>query len=114
MNFFVVALLSALVGGTITWLLLRSREATVAERLRARDEDSTRLTAELATLRAESGKLMTLNAQLDTQLVQPRQHLARSCEQRLPRWCRLHAVPPPCQQRNADLRLQARDALAQC
>jgi DNA recombination protein RmuC len=67
-DFFVVALLSALVGGVIAWLLLRSREATLAERLRARDEESARLTGDLAALRSESTKLMTFNAQLDTQL----------------------------------------------
>jgi DNA recombination protein RmuC len=71
-EFIVVALLSALAGGVIAWLLLRSREATLAERLRARDADATRLDSDLIALRAEAGKLTTLNAQLATQLAAER------------------------------------------
>jgi DNA recombination protein RmuC len=65
---FIIAVLSALLGGVIVWLLLRSREATLAERLRARDEEAIRLQAELANLRTEGAKLATANAQLGTQL----------------------------------------------
>lgn len=68
MDFIIVALPSAVVGGVIVWLLLRSREAMLAERLRARTGDVARLEADLAELRAEAAKLATLNAQLGTQL----------------------------------------------
>jgi DNA recombination protein RmuC len=67
-DFIAVSLVSALVGGVIAWLLLRSREATLAERLRAGDEEAARRNVDLAALRAEAGKLSTLNAQLATQL----------------------------------------------
>jgi DNA recombination protein RmuC len=67
-DFIVVALASALLGAAFAWLFLRSREATLAERLRARDEESGRLAAELAVVRADGARLATLNAQLGTEL----------------------------------------------
>ena len=74
----VATVLSAAVAGVIVWLLLRSREAALAERVRARDGENARLTGELATLRAESSRLATLNAQLASQL-----HAERTAQERL-------------------------------
>jgi DNA recombination protein RmuC len=74
----VAALLSATVAGALVWLLLRSRTAALEERVRARDEENARLTAELATLRAETTRLTTLNAQLGSQL-----EAERSAQERL-------------------------------
>jgi DNA recombination protein RmuC len=67
-DFIVVALLSALTGGTLAWLFLRSREATLAERLRARDAEAEKLASEVGGLRADAAKLATINAQLGTEL----------------------------------------------
>lgn len=62
------ALIAALVGAAMAWLYLRSREAALAERVRARDEENSRLVTELSSLRAESARLTTQTAQLSTQL----------------------------------------------
>ncbi len=64
----VAALLSAVISGALVWLFLRSREAALAERVRARDDENTRLASEVAALRAESSRFATLNAQLASQL----------------------------------------------
>ncbi len=68
MNFTFVAFGSAMVGATLVWLLLRSREAALRERNRAREEENTRLAAELTALRAEGTRLAVANAELGTQL----------------------------------------------
>jgi DNA recombination protein RmuC len=65
---FLVALLSATLAATIVWLFQRTREAALRERVRSRDDETTRLVGELETLRTEGGRLATLNAQLATQL----------------------------------------------
>jgi DNA recombination protein RmuC len=68
-NFTITAgLVSSLVVGIIVWLVLHGRQATLAERLRAKEDEAVRLNAELAALRAESARFATLNAQLSTQL----------------------------------------------
>jgi DNA recombination protein RmuC len=64
----VVALLSALFGAVLVWLFLRSREAALGERVRSRDDENTRLAAELATARAEGARLTAEQAQLATKL----------------------------------------------
>lgn len=61
-------LLASALTATLLWLFLRSREVALGERLRARDEEATRLAADLAALRAEALRLSTLNSQLSTQL----------------------------------------------
>lgn len=52
----------------MAWLFLRSREAALVERVRSREEENSRIAAELSALRAEAAKLATANAQLGTQL----------------------------------------------
>ena len=68
MDFTLTALISAAISAVIVWLFLRSREAAWRERVRSREEESARLQAEVAALRADLGKASTLNAQLSTQL----------------------------------------------
>jgi DNA recombination protein RmuC len=63
-----VALIAGIVGAAVTWLFLRSGAAALAERVRGREEENTRLTADLAAARAEAARLATVNAQLGTQL----------------------------------------------
>jgi DNA recombination protein RmuC len=67
-DFALVALLSFALAWTMAWLFLRSREAALRERVRAREEENARLVAEVTTLRAEAGRLATLNTQFSTQL----------------------------------------------
>ncbi len=75
MNFTITAsLASSLVVGIIVWLVLHSRQATLAERLRAKEDEAVRLNAELAALRAECARFATLNAQLSTQLTTEREN----------------------------------------
>lgn len=68
MDFIVIGLVSAALAAVLVWLFLRSRTAAFQERLRGREEENTRLATELSALRAEAGRLATLNAQLSTQL----------------------------------------------
>jgi DNA recombination protein RmuC len=71
-NFTLIALAAALVAAVITWLFLQSRHATLAERLRARDAETTRLAAELSAARAENAQLSSRNAQLGGELAAER------------------------------------------
>lgn len=71
------ALISALVAAVITWLFLHGRQAAVAERLRAREEEHARLTAELAAARLAAGELTAQVARLETSLVAERDAHAR-------------------------------------
>ena len=64
----VLILAAALLAGSMVWLFLRSREAALRERVHAREEENTRLTADLAALRSEAARLAALNSQLSTQL----------------------------------------------
>lgn len=63
-----VALLAAGLTATLVWLFLRSRENTLTERLRSREEENGRLTADLAAVRDEAARLATINTRLSTQL----------------------------------------------
>jgi DNA recombination protein RmuC len=67
-DFVLVALLSFALAWIMAWLFLRSREAALRERVRAREEENARLLSEVTTLRAEAGRLATLNTQFSTQL----------------------------------------------
>jgi DNA recombination protein RmuC len=67
-EFTVTALLAAAVAGVFVWLLLRSRAVVLAERLRLREEENARLTADLAAARTEQSRLTAANTQLSTQL----------------------------------------------
>lgn len=58
----------AVIGAALAWLYLRSREMTLRERVRARDEENARLMVELTAARAEANRLSTLNTQLSTDL----------------------------------------------
>jgi DNA recombination protein RmuC len=64
----IASVLAAVLAATLVWLFLRSREATMAERVRARDDENIRLEAEVAALRTETTRLATQNTQLATQL----------------------------------------------
>ncbi len=60
--------IAAVVGAVAAWLFLRSREAALSERVRARDEENTRLVADLAAARVDVTRLTAEAAQLGTQL----------------------------------------------
>jgi len=64
----IVAFVSALLGAALVWLWRQAREAELAARLRAGDEQLQKSDAELAALRSAHGQLSTLNAQLSTRL----------------------------------------------
>jgi DNA recombination protein RmuC len=59
---------AAAIAFVIARLMFFGRQAALAERLRSREEDNTRLAADVAALRAEGARLAALNAQLSTQL----------------------------------------------
>jgi DNA recombination protein RmuC len=65
---FFVGLSSAALSGLVVWLYFHARGAALQERLRAKEEDAARLTAELANLRSEWAQLSTLHTQLSTKL----------------------------------------------
>jgi DNA recombination protein RmuC len=65
-------LAAAAIVGVIVWLIFKSRQAALDERLRSKEEESVRLNAEIMALRAESARLLTLNTQLATQLAAER------------------------------------------
>lgn len=67
-DLFLVALLSAAISATIVWLFLRPREAALRERVRAREEENSRVLTDATALRAEVTRLTTQHAQLSTQL----------------------------------------------
>jgi DNA recombination protein RmuC len=71
------SIISAFVVGLVVWLAHRSRQAGMSERLRLREEETVRLQGELAALRAEGARLLTLNTQLSTQLSAEREAQAR-------------------------------------
>ncbi len=68
MDLFSVALIAAVLAAVLVWLFFKARETALTERLRARDGENARLTAEVAALRAETARLATHNTQLATQL----------------------------------------------
>ncbi len=68
---------AAAVAGIIVWLVLHARQAALVERLRAKEDETTRLSAELAALRTEAARLSTLGTQLSTQLASERDTQAR-------------------------------------
>lgn len=65
---FTITLLIAAAAAIVTWLVLHGRRAALVERLRAREEENTRLTTEVATLRATESELRTAQARLETAL----------------------------------------------
>lgn len=68
MEFTLVAIVAGAVGAVFAWLVFRSHQAALAERVRAREEENSRLAAEIAALRAEAARLATAHAQIATQL----------------------------------------------
>lgn len=64
----VIALVAAILATVITWLILRSQQAPLIERARLKEEENARLLTEVSSLRAETSRLATLNAQFSTQL----------------------------------------------
>ena len=69
---FTITLLIAAAAAIVTWLVLHGRRAALVERLRAREEENARLTAEVATLRATESDLRTAQARLETALTAER------------------------------------------
>jgi DNA recombination protein RmuC len=67
-----IALAAAAIAALLVWLWASARQSTLAERLRARDEESARTTQDLATARAELTRLSTLNTQLTSELAAER------------------------------------------
>jgi len=63
-----VALISIVVSGLIVWFLANSRQSALHERLRARDDEAARLSAELATAKTRLAEVEALKAQADTAL----------------------------------------------
>ena len=68
MDSFFVSALSALLAATFVYLFLRSREAALTERVRAREEENARLSADVLALRHDATRLAELNAEATTQL----------------------------------------------
>lgn len=68
MELIVVALIAAAIAATVTWLVLKARDAALRERIRSREEENGRMAGELAAVRGEAARLATLNAQFSTQL----------------------------------------------
>lgn len=62
------ALVSALFSAALVWFYWQSRQAALAERLRARDEEALRLNTELATLRTRESDLRAQLARVETAL----------------------------------------------
>jgi DNA recombination protein RmuC len=62
------ALISAVLAGAFVYLFMRSREASLLERVHSRETEYSRLTNELAAARAEMNRLTTANAETATQL----------------------------------------------
>jgi len=63
-----VALLSVVITALIVWFLANSRQATLRERLRSRDDETARLTTELTAARTRLAEVESLKAQTDTAL----------------------------------------------
>lgn len=68
MNLLFVTLLTTAVTAALVWLLFRSRETALRERLRSKEDEVLRLIGEVGVLRGEAGRLSTSNAQLATKL----------------------------------------------
>lgn len=68
MTYTLVTLLSGAVTASIVWLIFRVNSAALLERIRARDEENTRVKTEVDILRMEVTRLSAANAQLSTQL----------------------------------------------
>ncbi len=68
MTTFLIALAAALLTAGAVWLLLRQQAAVLAERLRAREGDNARLTAESADARAQLAEISNLKSQIEQTL----------------------------------------------
>jgi DNA recombination protein RmuC len=73
----VAIVVTAAVAGVVVFLALRGREVGLRERLRAREDDATRIAGELEVSRSEVLRLTTVNAQLSTSLTAEREAHAR-------------------------------------
>ncbi len=62
------ASVAAVLAGSFVWLILRSRYATLTERIRLREAEVQQLQQELKALRDSAAQLAAVNAQLSTQL----------------------------------------------
>jgi DNA recombination protein RmuC len=77
-DFILTAALAALLAATIVYLLLQAQKAALAERVRGRDAENTRLTSDVTALRSEVSRLNMLHTEAVTQL-----DAERSAHQRL-------------------------------
>ena len=66
METLLIVLATAVVTAFLVWFLANSRQATLRERLRSRDDETTRLTAELASAQKRLAEIEALKAQTDT------------------------------------------------
>ena len=67
-----IALAAAAIAAVLVWFWASARQSTLVERLRTREDEATRVTAELANTRADLAKLSTLNTQLTSELAAER------------------------------------------
>jgi DNA recombination protein RmuC len=65
---FLIACLTAAMGGGVLWLVFRAREAALRERLLMEEENRNRLSTELTSLRAQLAKASAESTQYATQL----------------------------------------------
>ena len=67
-DFFLIPTITALLAASFVYLFLRSKDAALTERLRARDAENLRLLAEVSALRSEINRVSALHAEARTQL----------------------------------------------
>src|SRR5687767_14028776 len=67
-----IGALAVFLTARLVYLFLRSRETALQERIRARETENARLSAELTSIRADAAKLATSYAEARTQLAAER------------------------------------------
>ena len=68
MDTLLIALGAAIAAALLAWFFANSRQATLRERLRSRDEEVARLTAELATARVQISEISNSKSQIESAL----------------------------------------------
>jgi DNA recombination protein RmuC len=64
--------ISAILAGTLVYLLFQAQKAALAERVKARDEENIRLASDVTALRADVSRLTMLHTEAETQLAAER------------------------------------------
>lgn len=86
MDIFLTALVTAVLAGGLAWFFAHARQAAFLERLRAREADAVRLSAELSSANSENSRLSALSSQFQADLAAERASFAAQLaagEQRL-------------------------------